>query len=178
MFSFWLSVSHNSLLWNHFGSVSERCGRRGSEHSNLAERTSRPSQMTGTVYNPESLSLSLLRAHQARVDRLKRWPVRLVYWALGFFSPPHIPVFSACLWPLVAHQAWMKRSSLQLSSQTAMIVLQGRQKIASDFWSGVLIMRLRGEHAWEVTGCTSEYVFPTRRLWGHIEMQMLLHFKT
>lgn len=42
-----------------------------------------------------------------------------------------------CLWPLVTRQAAMKRSSLQLSSQTAMIVLQGRQKIASAFWSGV-----------------------------------------
>lgn len=59
-------------------------------------------------------------------------------WLFFFFF---FSLFSSqwlCLWPLVAHQAWMKRSSLKLSSQTAMIVLQGRQKIASAFWSGVL----------------------------------------
>lgn len=49
------------------------------------QRTSRTLQMTNTVYNLESLLLSLLRAHQARVHRLKCSPTGLVYWALGFF---------------------------------------------------------------------------------------------
>ncbi len=61
-------------------------------------------------------------------------------WLFFFllFLPSLFSSQCLCLWPLVAHQAWMTRSSLQLSSQTAMIVLQGRQKIASAFWNGVL----------------------------------------
>lgn len=54
------------------------------------------------------------------------------------FSPSLFSSQCPCPCPLVAHQAWMKRSSPQLSSQMAMIVLQGRQKIASAFWSEVL----------------------------------------
>lgn len=84
-----LVVSYNSPIWSHFGSVSERCSRRGSSRQHrahhLAARTFCPSQMTETVHIPESLSLALLRAHQARVDRLKRWHAGLVCWALGYF---------------------------------------------------------------------------------------------
>ena len=137
-----------SSLQSHFGSVSERCSRRGSSSQHtahyLAERTPSLWQMTDTVHIPESLSLFLLRAHQTRVDRLKRWPAGLVCWALGssfffffFFLSSLFSCQRLCLWPLVARQAVIKRSSLQLSSQTAMIVLQGRQKIASAFWCGV-----------------------------------------
>lgn len=50
---FWLSVSYNSLLWSNFGSVSDRCSRRGSSSQRrtdyLAKRTSCHLQMTGTT---------------------------------------------------------------------------------------------------------------------------------
>lgn len=38
-----------------------------------------------------------------------------------------------CLWPLMAHQARMKRSPLQLSSQTAMIMFTGDRKFLLRF---------------------------------------------
>lgn len=118
-------------FWERVREVRQARQQQSTQSSLLGreERRECPSPLTETVHIMESLSLSLLRAHQARVDRLKH----------GLVFPPSL--FSSqcpCLWPLVAHQAWMKRSSPQLSSQTAMIVLQGRQKIASAFWSEVL----------------------------------------
>lgn len=41
------------------------------------------------------LLLSLLKAHQAKVERLKHWPGRLVCRALGFF-PSSISLISVC----------------------------------------------------------------------------------
>jgi len=122
-----LDSSLITLLWSHFGSVSDRCSEQCSSSQHrahyLAGRRPHPSQMT--EISPASLLLPLVRVHQASADMFKHWPPVLVCWALNFrFSPSLFT--SQCLWPLVAHHAWQR--GLQLSSQMAMIVLQGKRK--------------------------------------------------
>ena len=113
----------------------------------------RPSQMTETVH----ILVIFAKSPSSQSGQVKTLTCRaclLSTWLLFFFFPSQW----LCLWPLVPHQAWMKRSFLQLSSQTAMILLQGRQKIASAFWSGGC-NEVERKASTEVTGCSPEYLF-------------------
>ena len=158
-----------SSLQSHFGSVSERCSRRGSSSQHtahyLAERTPSLWQMTDTVHIPESLSLFLLRAHQTRVDRLKRWPAGLVCWALGssFFF------FSLLTFQLSAPVSVATSGTSSRDQEVFSTALQSNGNdcapgetedcICVLVWSAV--MRLRRQHAWKQNGCSPEYRFIT-----------------
>lgn len=174
-----LVVSYNSPIWSHFGSVSERCSRRGSSRQHrahhLAARTFCPSQMTETVHIPEPLSLALLRAHQARVDRLKRWHAGLVCWALGyfFFFYPHFSVLSACVrghwwhikpgWRGLLYSSPVKRQWL---------CSRGDRKLHLRF--GVQCCNEESMHG--SNRVLSWISFYTRRRWSHVEIHIFHSF--
>lgn len=147
--SFWLSVSYKWPLWSHCGSVPERCSRRGSSSQHrahhLAERTSHLSQMT--IRYLDSLPLVIF----AKSPSSQSGQVKTLTCRAGLLSTWLFQLL--CLWPLVAPQAMMKRSPLQLSSQMAMIAFRGDRKFSCVLeWSAVT--RLRGKHAqkWQCNG--------------------------
>lgn len=88
----------------------------------------------------EKMSVMFVKSPSSR-----RGPVKVLTWGsyaeylafFFFFRPSRFALQRLCLWPLEAHQASVKRQFLQLSSQTAMIELQGRQKIESACWSAM-----------------------------------------
>lgn len=91
------SLLYLSLLWSHFGSVSERCSRRGSSSSSqhrahyLAERTSRPSQCDWDCAQP-GLPLVIfaksLSSQSGRFETLRA--LFAEYLAFFSFYPPLI----------------------------------------------------------------------------------------
>lgn len=130
---YFLSVSVNSCSGAILGATQGGATAVDAELITLQRGICVPQNWHGDHYGVPLIIFA--KSHQIRMDRLK--PLTHRAHLLKMCAPPTVPV-CVCLWPLVAHQAWMKRSPLQLSSQTAMIVLQGGQKIASAFWSAVV----------------------------------------
>lgn len=122
--------------------------KQQSTQSPLLGREDLPSLTNDWECTSWSLSLSLLRAYLARVDRLKRWPTGLVCSALGFsfpltfqFSVP-VPVPTSGTSSLDEE---VFSSALQ-SNGNDCAPGEPENCICVLELSGV--MRLRGKHAW------------------------------